>query len=672
MRIHTELEAGRIEVVAGFVGDAAARLNILPDPGDVRFRQWFAFVIEPEAGDVPRKATTPRQVVLENASLCTWARGWKDYRVVASRDDGVTWFRIPGVYDGKALTIDLPASVETGKLFIAYYPPYPAARLAALLARVDAAGGKRRELVRTDSGLPVHGITLGVDDTHVPQIWVIAQQHPGEHMAGWFAEGFVDRLLTAGAPLLAKARVHVVPQMNPDGVARAQHRTNGAGLDQNRQWGAPAEKCPEVAAVRLAMLETGVDFFLDVHGDETIPYVFMQGTSAIPRRTTRVGRLEKSFGEAMLAASTDFQTEHAYPREKGRRANLSLAANWVANTFRALSFTLEMPFADNNNAPDLDQGWSPARTIRFAEATVQALGTIVGTAPRLTCPNSRTRPTVPPGCLPVSASEEPFVVVAPIGTEIPVVVEVPHASTHVPADALANVVAPAANLARDADLHVDGLYEGAPAAGATLIASRTSRYYVDLNRAETDLDAETLDDPRSRGQRAARGIVWRLSGDGSRILRRPLTLAELEQRLDLVYRPYHRAVAAALASKVATFGYAVLLAGHSMPSGGRTEDGRPRADVVPGTQGRTSAAARFIEAVDAHTLAGGLSLRHDDPYKGGYTTQHYGRPAQNVHVVQIELARRLYMNETSCRLDPAGFARMQRWCAELVARLGRT
>jgi murein tripeptide amidase MpaA len=377
MRIHTELEAGRALVVKGFEGDAPARLNILPDPGDVRFRQWFAFAVEPEADDVARTATTPRQVVLENASACTWARGLKDYRVVVSADDGATWRRIATTYDGKALTIDLPGSVETSRLLVAYYPPYPSARLAALLARVDAAGGKRRELVRTDSGLPVHCITLGVDDTHVPQLWIVAQQHPGEHMAGWFAEGFVDRLLTAGAPLLAKARIHVVPQMNPDGVARAQHRTNGAGLDQNRQWAAPAEKCPEVARVRAAMLETGVDFFLDVHGDETIPYVFMQGTSAIPRRTTRIGRLESQFGKAMLEASTDFQTEHAYPREKGRRANLSLAANWVANTFRAMAFTLEMPFSDNANAPDLDQGWSPARTIRFAEATVQALGVVV-------------------------------------------------------------------------------------------------------------------------------------------------------------------------------------------------------------------------------------------------------------------------------------------------------
>ncbi len=378
MRIHTELEAGRVEVIKGFEGDAPARLNILPDPGDVRFRQWFCFAVEPEADDVARTATTPRQVILENASMCTWARGLKDYRVVVSTDDGATWRRIATTYDGKALTIDLPESVETSRLFVAYYPPYPAARLAALLARVDAASGKRRELVRTDSGLPVHCITLGVDDTHVPQLWVVAQQHPGEHMAGWFAEGFVDRLLSAaGAPLLAKARIHVVPQMNPDGVARAQHRTNGAGLDQNRQWAAPAEKCPEVASVRAAMLETGVDFFLDVHGDETIPYVFMQGTSAIPRRTTRIGRLESQFGKAMLEASTDFQTEHAYPREKGRRANLSLAANWVANTFRAMAFTLEMPFSDNNNAPDLDQGWSPARTIRFAEATVQSLGVVV-------------------------------------------------------------------------------------------------------------------------------------------------------------------------------------------------------------------------------------------------------------------------------------------------------
>jgi N-formylglutamate amidohydrolase len=91
---------------------------------------------------------------------------------------------------------------------------------------------------------------------------------------------------------------------------------------------------------------------------------------------------------------------------------------------------------------------------------------------------------------------------------------------------------------------------------------------------------------------------------------------------------------------------------------------------VPGTRGKTSAAPRFIAAVEAHAAASKLSLRHDDPYKGGFSTQHYGRPSANVHAVQVELARRLYMDERSCALEPRSFGLLRTWCAGLVAALG--
>jgi N-formylglutamate amidohydrolase len=92
--------------------------------------------------------------------------------------------------------------------------------------------------------------------------------------------------------------------------------------------------------------------------------------------------------------------------------------------------------------------------------------------------------------------------------------------------------------------------------------------------------------------------------------------------------------------------------------------------VVPGTRGRRSAAPRFIDFVEEHARRHGWSVRHDDPYAGGFTTQHYGRPEQGVHVVQVELARRLYLDEATLRPGP-DFARVRRWCRELVAELGR-
>ncbi|MDB4995361.1 MAG: N-formylglutamate deformylase, partial [Myxococcaceae bacterium] len=251
--------------------------------------------------------------------------------------------------------------------------------------------------------------------------------------------------------------------------------------------------------------------------------------------------------------------------------------------------------------------------------------------------------------------------------ETPLIVEVPHAGLDVPARYLANLVAPVRSLGRDADLWVDELYADAPEEGASLLVAHTSRYVVDLNRAETDWD----DDASRYGGRMPRGLVWRLTTDGEPSLARPITRAELEERIETIHRPYHRALQALIDRKIAKFGLALVLAGHSMPSAGRADPTAVRADVVPGSQGRTTADAKFIDLVDAHARAHGLSVAHDDPYKGGYTTRHYGQPAARAHVVQVELARRLYMDEvTLARTD--GFDDTRAWCRALVAKLGQT
>jgi N-formylglutamate amidohydrolase len=264
-----------------------------------------------------------------------------------------------------------------------------------------------------------------------------------------------------------------------------------------------------------------------------------------------------------------------------------------------------------------------------------------------------------------------FHVTPPTAPETPLVVEIPHAGLFVDGPTLASLAAPARSIGRDADMYVDDLYADAPARGATLLTARVSRYVVDLNRSEQDVDPDTVEGAPA-GSRATRGIVWRLTSDGGRVLERPLSRAELDRRLDTYYRPYHRALAAAIEHKRATFGFAIVLAAHSMPSVGRAGHGDPqatRADVVPGTRGRTSAAAPFIEAVDAHARAAKLSVSHDDPYQGGFTTQFYGKPDRGVHVVQLELARRLYMEEQTLS-KASGFDRMRAWCAELVQVLG--
>lgn len=259
----------------------------------------------------------------------------------------------------------------------------------------------------------------------------------------------------------------------------------------------------------------------------------------------------------------------------------------------------------------------------------------------------------------------------PTAPETPVVVEVPHAGLYLDPETLAYTLAPACSIARDADLYADELAADAPSVGATLLCARTSRFVVDLNRAETDYDADAVEG----GARASipRGVVWRLTTDGDPLFLRRLPRSELERRLEAFYRPYHQELRGLLAAKQRRFGYAVLLCVHSMPSDGRVghlDAGSRRADVVPGTRGRTSAAGHFIDAVDAVARAGGWEVRHDIPYRGGFSTAHYGRPQEGVHAIQIEIARRLYMDDASLRREPVGFARVRGLVRALVTRLG--
>jgi N-formylglutamate amidohydrolase len=275
----------------------------------------------------------------------------------------------------------------------------------------------------------------------------------------------------------------------------------------------------------------------------------------------------------------------------------------------------------------------------------------------------------------------PFELLEPTGPETPLIVEVPHAGLHLPAPFLEPLTAPLRAVGRDADLYVDALYEDAPAEGASMLVCRTSRLGIDVNRAETDVDADVVEGGRG-DVTLHHGLVWRTTSDGDVALARRLTRAELDERLNLVWRPYHRALAALIERKRARFGLALVLAAHSMPSvergrpargerdvRGTCGGGTPRADVVPGTCGRRSAAGRFIDVVEGHAKARSWSVRHDDPYAGGYTTQHYGRPSEGVHVVQVELARRLYLDEATLRTGP-GFAGVRSWARELAGRLG--
>jgi N-formylglutamate deformylase len=264
----------------------------------------------------------------------------------------------------------------------------------------------------------------------------------------------------------------------------------------------------------------------------------------------------------------------------------------------------------------------------------------------------------------------PFVLTEPRAPEVPVIVEVPHAGLALDAESLSTLVAPALAIGRDADLYVDELYADAPDFGATLLSARMSRYVCDLNRAEQDVDRDTV--LGATGRASPHGLIWRSTTDNRAAIARPLPKTELDRRLRAYYRPYHDRLDELVRDRLARHGFVILVSGHSMPSRGRDghdDPGRERADVVPGTRQRTTAAAAVIEVAERVAERFHFGLAHDEPYRGGHTTVRYGRPTTGIHAIQIELNRKLYMDEQTLAKKPNEFRVMRSFCRALVEEL---
>ncbi|HEY6080121.1 MAG TPA: N-formylglutamate amidohydrolase [Polyangiaceae bacterium] len=256
------------------------------------------------------------------------------------------------------------------------------------------------------------------------------------------------------------------------------------------------------------------------------------------------------------------------------------------------------------------------------------------------------------------------------GSEVPVIVEVPHAGLELDAQVLSTLTAPAQSIGRDADLYVDELYADAPDCGATLLTARMSRYVCDLNRSEHDVDRDTVQG--ATGRASPHGLIWRSTTESRAAIAVPLPRTELERRLQSYYRPYHDKLDELVRARLERHGFVILVSGHSMPSRGRDghdDPGRERADVVPGTRQRSTAAATVIEAVEQVSARFRLGVAHDDPYRGGHTTIRFGRPSAGIHAIQIELSRKLYMDELTLAKKPNEFRLIRSFCRAIVQEL---
>ncbi len=363
MKISACFDSGAIEVVR------------LDDPRDIHlrlrqdnaadFRQWFHFRLSGAAG-------TPLRMVFDNAADAAYPDGWPGYRCVASYDRR-HWFRIPSTrYEDGTLIVE--HTPERDSIYYAYFEPYSHERHFELLGRVaHSPHACVRNLGSTVDGRDLDLVVVGRPAPGRVPVWIIARQHPGETMAEWFAEGLLERLLDRADPVARRVReqavLYIVPNMNPDGAVRGNLRTNAAGRNLNREWRAPDPAAsPEVFAVRAEMERTGCALFLDIHGDEALPYVFFSTAEEVPGFSAAMAAAQARFVEAFAAASPDFQTLEGYRPGRFGDELLSLASKWVAHRFGCVSLTLEMPFKDNALLPDGEVGWDGARSKRLGAA----------------------------------------------------------------------------------------------------------------------------------------------------------------------------------------------------------------------------------------------------------------------------------------------------------------
>lgn len=372
LHISTQFDSGAIEVL-NLEDHRNIELRIRADNAS-EFAQWFHFSLHGAQG-------LPVTLRFLNAGATAYPKGWEGYQVVASHDRQ-NWFRIATEFDGTVMTAQVRP--ETQCIYFAYFEPYSYEQHLDLLAAASQSPHVVQQRLgstldgRDMSLLRITDATGSMPDAEKKRVWVIARQHPGETMAEWFVEGFLERLLdgddSVSRLLLQRCVFHVVPNMNPDGAVRGNLRTNAAGANLNREWQEPSmERSPEVALVRQAMLETGVDLCLDVHGDEALPYNFVVGSEGNPGYTERIAELEDAFKAAWQAACPDFQDQHNYGRDEPGTANMTLATNWVAQQFGCLAFTIEMPFKDNADHPDPAVGWNGARSKRLGASVLQPL-----------------------------------------------------------------------------------------------------------------------------------------------------------------------------------------------------------------------------------------------------------------------------------------------------------
>lgn len=258
---------------------------------------------------------------------------------------------------------------------------------------------------------------------------------------------------------------------------------------------------------------------------------------------------------------------------------------------------------------------------------------------------------------------------------LPLVFDSPHSGTDYPEDF--QFSCDFSQLQKAEDKYVDELFAGAVAAGASFLCAGFPRSYIDVNRAETDIDTELLAEswpediePTTRSH-AGIGLIRRLVRPGLPVYDRALTNAEVQARIETYYRPYHAALEQLIEDTHYRFGRVYHINCHSMPMPALAQNfgflpAFAPADFVLGDRDGTTCDPAFTRAVRDFLKSKGYKVAINDPYKGVELVRRYSSPATGRHSLQIEVGRWLYMDEDTCRKS-RGFIRTQKTIADLIA-----
>ena len=264
----------------------------------------------------------------------------------------------------------------------------------------------------------------------------------------------------------------------------------------------------------------------------------------------------------------------------------------------------------------------------------------------------------------------------PDGVPAPVVFDSPHSGSVYPDD-FGHVI-DRMLLRQSEDAHIDELFASAPSHGAPLLHALFPRCYIDPNRAESDIDESMIEDgwpgaePGPKTLNRGVGLVWQRMRTAGAIYDRMLSRDEVKMRIEGFWRPYHDALRHLIDEAHARHGVCYHVDCHSMPSSGdaESEDGPvPRADFVLGDRDGTSCEGDFTQAVAAYLRDAGHEVKINDPYKGVELVRRYAEPAAGRHSLQLEINRRLFMDEATLT-KTEGYVALERLmsglCAEIV------